>query len=91
LAGEKTFRCRVMTSAEEFLDVAATSAIFPAADGMVGVLPGRAPLMARLGAGRLTVHRPGRRYRLFVNGGLAQLKDDELTILARRCQPVGGK
>ena len=81
----------MITATEQFLDVQAPSAVFPAADGMVGVLPGRSPLMAKLGLGRMIIHRPGRRYRLFIDGGVAQMAGDELTILAERCQPVGGK
>ena len=86
---DRTFRCRVLTAEESFLDVEAVSAIFPAADGMVGVLPGRLPLVAALGAGRVTVRRPGRQYRIVVEGGAAHLRDNVLTILAEKAQRPG--
>lgn len=85
----KTFRCRLLTAEEAILDVEALSVVFPAADGMVGVLVGRLPLVAALGAGRVTVRRPGREYRVVVEGGAAHLRDNVLTILAEKVQRPG--
>ena len=87
---EKTFRLELLTAREPMLRVDATSVILPAVDGMLGVLADRAPFAAALGSGRLTVRRPGRRYRYFVSGGVAHLDENVLTILADRCQPAGG-
>jgi F0F1-type ATP synthase epsilon subunit len=85
----RTFRCRVLTTEEAILDVEAVSVVFPAADGMVGVLTGRLPLVAALGAGRVIVRRPGRQYRVFVEGGAAHMRNNVLTILAEKAQRSG--
>lgn len=83
----RPFRCEVLTP-DGFRDhVEALSAVFPAGDGMVGVLGGRAPLVTTIAAGELTVDVTGgggpQRY--FINGGFAQMCDDVLTILTEEC------
>ncbi|HET6430020.1 MAG TPA: F0F1 ATP synthase subunit epsilon [Phycisphaerae bacterium] len=91
MTDEPTFHLTLVTPSEPVMEAEVTSVILPAVDGMVGVLAGRAPFTAELGDGRLTVRRPGRRYRYFLSGGVADLHDNVLTIVAERCQPAGGK
>ena len=67
----------------------AVSVVFPAVDGMVGVLGGRAPLIAAVGNGRLTVQdTQGQRTEYFLAGGVAHVRQDAMTILADECQPL---
>lgn len=67
----------------------AISAVVPAGDGQVGILGGRAPLVASLGAGRMTTTgRDGSVREYFVAGGFARMRDDVLTVLAEECTPV---
>ena len=48
---------------------------FPLYDGQVGILPGRAPLIGRLGYGELNVtHVDGSHTSYFVDGGFVQVK-----------------
>ncbi len=86
----KTFHLTLVTASEPVMDVDVTSVVFPAVDGKVGVLAKRAPFIAAVGDGRLTVRRAGRRYRYFISGGVADLYDGVLTIVAERCQSAGG-
>ena len=69
--------------------IEALSVVLPASDGQVGILGGRAPLVAHLGAGRMTVTgRDGARGDYYVAGGFARMQDDVLTVLAEECTPV---
>lgn len=56
--------------------------VLTASDGEVGILPNHAPLVARLGAGELRIsHRDGKTC-LYVEGGFAQVRNNNVTILA---------
>lgn len=65
------------------------SVVFPASDGQVGVLAGRAPVAAIVGAGGLAAETAnGKHLDYFVAGGFANMTGDHLTILAEQCVPV---
>ena len=56
--------------------------VLPAHDGQIGILTGRAPLLVRLGDGKLTATLAKGGERLFhVKGGVAQMKGSKLTVL----------
>lgn len=76
------FQCVVVTPEQQVLDESLTHAILPAHDGEIGIMSGRAPLLVKLGIGavRLDV-AGGSRKTFFVNGGVAQMKDNHLTVL----------
>ena len=48
---DKTIRCVVVTPEAPIVDTQATEVIIPAHDGMIGLLPGHAPLLCNLGMG----------------------------------------
>ena len=76
------FQCVVVTPEEQALDESASQVILPAWDGEVGILTGRAPLLVKLGIGVLRVDTAGGRSRRFaIDGGIAQMKGERLTIL----------
>jgi F-type H+-transporting ATPase subunit epsilon len=85
---KKTFRCRLVTPTASIVDEAVTSASVPAWDGLIGFLPGRAPILAKLGCGELQLRFPdsekgaGGERSYAVDGGVVQMQDDQLTILA---------
>jgi len=54
----------------------------PGAEGDFGVLAGHAPLVALMKPGVLVVHEGGRKHRLVVMGGFAEVNAQGLTILA---------
>ena len=82
------FQCVVVTPEAQVLDESLTQAILPAHDGEIGIMSGRAPLLVKLGIGavRLDVVGGGRRT-FFVNGGVAQMKDNRLTVLTDEAIP----
>lgn len=78
------FQCVIVTPEQQALDESATQAIVPAWDGEIGILTDRAPLLMKLGTGPLRVDLAGGRRRTFViDGGIAQMKDNRLTILTQ--------
>src|SRR4029079_7388412 len=83
----KTFHCTVITPERPVLEREATFVAFPAFDGEMGVLPHRAPLLAKLGAGELRVESPAGDAAFFINGGFAQMVDDKLTLLTEEAMP----
>ncbi len=86
----KTFRCRLVTPAAQVLDEPVTYASVPAWDGLFGVLPGRAPIVAKLGLGELRLQFPdkgsarGGERSFLVEDGFVQMVNDKLTILAAK-------
>lgn len=77
-----SFQCVVVTPEQQVLDEQITQAIVPAHDGQVGILTDRAPLLVKLGLGELRLDLPGGQNRtMFINGGVAQMKDNRLTIV----------
>ena len=82
----KSFRCELLTPTETAYRSDAVSVVFPAVDGSVGVLGGRAPLVAMIGSGRLVVVGPsGSREEFYVAGGFAHVRENRMTILAEEC------
>ncbi|MBK7405619.1 MAG: F0F1 ATP synthase subunit epsilon [Phycisphaerales bacterium] len=82
-----------MTPAEKLVDDDLTYASVPAWDGLFGVLPQRAPLLARLGMGELKIvyanraGATGGERSFLVDGGFVKMADNSLTILAERAIP----
>ncbi|HYE18507.1 MAG TPA: ATP synthase F1 subunit epsilon [Tepidisphaeraceae bacterium] len=78
-----SFKCTVVTPEQQVLDETVTQAILPAHDGQIGILTGHSPLLVKLGTGPLRIDLAGgQRRTYFVDGGVAQMKDDKLTILS---------
>lgn len=62
---------------------------FPLFDGQMGVLPGRAPVVGRLGAGELKLEPiSGGAQRFFIDGGFVQIKGSVVSLLTYRAIPV---
>ena len=81
-------RCSVVTPEATILEDVAEFVALPLFDGELGVLPGRTPLIGRLGFGALRLRSGTSERRYFVDGGFAQVRDDVVTILTSRAMPV---
>jgi F-type H+-transporting ATPase subunit epsilon len=80
----RDLKCVVVTPERALLDVKADSVVVPMYDGEMGVLPGRAPLIGRLGFGEMRI-RLGQNVRyLYVDGGFVQVRGNEITVLTAR-------
>jgi F-type H+-transporting ATPase subunit epsilon len=76
------FNCTIVTPEQQALDESATQVILPAWDGQLGILTDRAPLLVKIGLGTLRIDLEGGQTRkFFIDGGIAQMKDNRLTIL----------
>ena len=84
------FQCTVATPEGLLYDGTITGAIVPAHDGQVGILTDRAPILLKLGAGLLRLHLAGGAADItyFIAGGVAQMKDNVLTILSDEAKAV---
>jgi F-type H+-transporting ATPase subunit epsilon len=79
--GERTVQCVVVTPERAVLDEKVDFVALPMYDGELGVLPGRAPLIGRLGYGELRIRRGERVQRFYVDGGFAQVRANVVTVL----------
>jgi F-type H+-transporting ATPase subunit epsilon len=93
-AGKKTgkhgdrLQCVVVTPERTLFDAVVHFVALPLYDGELGILPGRSPLIGRLGYGELRTKTDGNTQRYFVDGGFAQVRDDVVTILTNRAVPA---
>ncbi len=88
MAKNDTFHCSVITPERAVLEADATFVAFPAHDGEVGILPGRAPLLFKMGIGSLRVETPEGNRSFFVDGGFAQMVENRLTLLTEQAKAV---
>src|SRR6516162_6749656 len=77
-------RCVVVTPERTLLDAEVDFVALPMYDGELGVLPGRAALIGRLGPGELRTRHGAETHRFFVDGGFAQVHNNIVTVLTPR-------
>lgn len=84
-----TFQCTVVTPSAAVLDQPVKYASVPAWDGLIGIAPGRAALLVKLGDGplRLDFEEGGSRW-FFLGRGFAQMKGNELSLLTEEAIPA---
>src|SRR3954465_1358192 len=83
-AGGTQLRCVVVTPEKGILDEPTDFVALPMYDGELGVLPGRLPLIGRLGYGEQRVRQGPHAPPHFVDGGFAQVRSDVVTVLTAR-------
>lgn len=85
----KKFSVEIFTPATRVFGSDSVGVKFPASDGMAGILPGHAPMVAMIGEGELTVARPeATDLEFFITGGFLQFRENAMTILAEQCVPA---
>src|SRR2546421_12636527 len=80
----RSLQCMVVTPERAVVDEQADFVALPLYDGEIGILPGRAPLVGRLGYGELRIKRGGQTKRFFVDGGFVQGRANGVTGLTAR-------
>src|SRR5437763_14793801 len=80
--------CVVVTPERTLFDELVDFVALPLYDGELGILPGRTPLIGRLGYGELRTRDGGVVKRYFVDGGFAEVRDDVVTVLTNRAIPA---
>ena len=83
-AGHKKLQVVVVTPEKTLLDETVDFVALPLYDGELGILPGRAPLIGRLGYGELRTKQGETVQRYYVDGGFAQVRDNVVTVLTNR-------
>lgn len=79
----------VLTTPETtLLDQPARSLQLPLFDGQIGILPGRAPLIGRLGYGELRITTATDERSYYVDGGFVQVKGSVVSVLTNRAVPA---
>lgn len=81
-------RLVLVTPETTLLDQSVRSLQLPLFDGSMGVLPGRAPVVGRLGRGELKYTAAGDTKRYFIDGGFIQIKGAVVTLLTNRAIAV---
>jgi len=84
-----TIHVRVVSSEELVFEGEALSVVAPGWDGMVGILPTHAPMIALLGEGKLSVDRAGGGAEEYlVAGGVLKVEDNQVSILPEKCSAI---
>jgi F-type H+-transporting ATPase subunit epsilon len=85
MAAEVPLRLVLVTPETTLVDEPVSALRFPLYDGQIGILPGRAPLIGRLGYGELKVtHIDGSDLSYFIDGGFVQVKENIVSLLTDR-------
>ena len=77
-------RLVLVTPETTLLDQSVRSIKLPLFDGSMGVLPGRAPVVGRLGRGELKFETSEGSKSYFIDGGFIQIKGSVVTLLTNR-------
>lgn len=85
-ATTKSLKVVVVTPEKAVLDETADMVILPMYDGEFGVLPGRAPIIGRLGAGELRLKSGTTVKRFFVESGFVQVRANVVTVLTSKAE-----
>lgn len=79
-------RIVLVTPETTLLDEKVEALRFPLYDGQIGVLPGRAPLVGRLGSGELRITTAKGLASYFIDGGFVQVKENVVSLLTDAAQ-----
>jgi F-type H+-transporting ATPase subunit epsilon len=78
----------LVTPETTLLDEPVQALRFPLFDGQIGILPGRAPLVGRLGYGELSITTSEGSKSYFLDGGFVQVKGNVISLLTNRAIPA---
>jgi len=86
---KKSFNCKLITPEQRLLDEQVTYVNVPLHDGLMGILPGRSPILAKLGLGELKItSAEGGDRSYMLEDGFVQMVGESLTLLAKAAIPV---
>ena len=82
MAAEKTLLVTVVSPEKELWSGEATHVVVPAHDGEMGIYPGHAAIVARLGSGVMRIKHAATTEKFFVSGGFVQAGARAVTVLS---------
>jgi F-type H+-transporting ATPase subunit epsilon len=83
-SGVRVVECIVVTPEETVLQTPAQFVALPLFDGEIGIAPGRAPLVGRLGHGEMRIREGKKILRYYVDGGFVEVAGDTVSVLTNR-------
>lgn len=81
-------QCIVVTPEATILEEMVDFVALPLYDGELGVAPGRAPMIGRLGYGEMRLVAGGQSRRFYVDGGFVQVAANMVSVLTNRALPA---
>ena len=81
-------RLVIVTPERTLLDEPVSALRFPLYDGDIGIMPGRLPVIGRLGCGELKLTSAAGERSLFIDGGFVQVLGSTVSLLTHRAIPV---
>lgn len=87
MSSAKALQLVLVTPETTLLDEPVQAIRIPLFDGAIGILPGRAPMVGRLGYGELRISNATGERSYFVDGGFVQVKGFVVSILTNRSMP----
>lgn len=88
LAGQRIMAVVVVTPEATVLETPAQFVALPLYDGEIGIAPGRAPLIGRLGYGEMRIVEGTETRRYYVDGGFLEISGNTVTVLTNRAVPA---
>ncbi len=85
---QKKLQCLIVTPETTVLDQPVDFVAVPLYDGELGVLPGRSPLVARLGYGELRTQTGNTTASFYIDGGFLQVSKNTVSVLTARAFPA---
>jgi F-type H+-transporting ATPase subunit epsilon len=81
-------RVIIVTPEQTVLDAPTPFVALPLYDGELGVGPGHAPMIGRLGYGELRIGHEPNDQKFYVDGGFVQVADNLVSVLTNRAVPA---
>ncbi|MFQ5691191.1 MAG: F0F1 ATP synthase subunit epsilon [Gemmatimonadota bacterium] len=82
----RRLRVSVISPSRVGFEGEASAVVAPAHDGLLGILPGHAPMVVLLGSGSLSVRTAEGTRRFSVARGFLQVVDDAVSVLAEQVE-----
>lgn len=83
---DKSYLLDIVTPEKKVFSEKVTFAIFPGAEGELGVLVDHAPLLSRLNAGEIRITRSGGVDSLAISGGFLEVRKNEVSVIAETAE-----
>jgi F-type H+-transporting ATPase subunit epsilon len=80
--------CIVVTPERTVCDVISDFVALALYDGEIGIAPGRAPMIGRLGCGEMRITEDGHVRRYYVENGFVEVSGNLVTVLTDRAIPA---
>ncbi len=86
----ETLRLKIITPAGLAVDALTDEVVLPGLQGELGILPGHTPYLAITVSGLLVFTAGGQRRGVALRQGVAQIRDDQVTVLVEDVALAGG-